>query len=159
VTLVVMRDDLLAKAKEGLPTMWTYQTHVDKSSLYNTPPSFGIYIMKLVFEWIKNQGGLAGVEKINARKKDYIYSVIDKNPEFFKGTVEPDSRSWMNITMRLPNEDLEKKFIADAKAAGFTGLKGHRSVGGIRFSLYNAMPEEGAAKVAEFMESFHKANG
>ncbi len=158
VTLVVIKEDLLAKCKEGLPSMFNYQTYAAKNSLYNTPPSFGIYVMKLVFEWIMNQGGLEAVEKVNMAKKDTIYGMIDKYPDYFKGTVKPDSRSWMNITMRLPNEDLEKKLIADAKAAGFVGLKGHRSVGGVRVSVYNAMPLEGATKLAEFMETFMNAN-
>jgi phosphoserine aminotransferase len=158
VTLVIIRDDLLAKCKEGLPSMFSYKTYAEKNSLYNTPPAFGVYIMKLVFEWIKKQGGLEAVEKVNAAKKDAIYNLLDRYPDFYKGTVKKDSRSWMNITLRLPSEDLEKKFIADAKAAGFVGLKGHRSVGGVRVSLYNAMPLEGATKLAEFMEEFKKAN-
>jgi len=158
VTLVIIREDLLAKCKDGLPTMFSYKTHAEKDSLYNTPPAFGIYVMKLVFEWIKKQGGLAAVEKVNQAKKDAIYSVIDKYPDYYKGTVKPDSRSWMNLTLRLPNEDLEKKLIGDAKKAGFIGLKGHRSVGGVRVSLYNAMPLEGAKKLAEFMEAFKNAN-
>lgn len=158
VTLVVIREDLLAKCKDGLPSMFSYKTYAEKNSLYNTPPAFGIYVMKLVFEWIKNQGGLSAIEKVNIAKKDAIYGMIDKHPDFYRGTVRPDSCSWMNITLRLPNEDLEKKFIADAKTAGFVGLKGHRSVGGVRVSLYNAMPLEGATKLAEFMGSFKGAN-
>jgi len=158
VTLVLISEDLLAKCKDGLPTMFSYKTFAEKNSLYNTPPTFGIYAIKLVFEWIKKQGGLEAVEKVNREKKDTIYGLIDQYPDFFKGTVEKDSRSWMNITMRLPNEELEKKFIADAKAAGFVGLKGHRSVGGIRVSLYNAMTLEGAKKLSKFMEEFRKAN-
>jgi len=158
VTMVIIRDDLLAKAREGLPTMLSYKTHADKKSLYNTPPAFGIYVVKLVLEWIKKQGGLDAVEKVNRQKKDTIYNLMDTYPDFFRGTVEKDSRSWMNLTLRLPDEDLEKKLIAEAKAAGFVGLKGHRSVGGIRISLYNAMTLEGAQKVAEFMETFRKNN-
>ncbi|MFZ5979748.1 MAG: 3-phosphoserine/phosphohydroxythreonine transaminase [Candidatus Zixiibacteriota bacterium] len=158
VTIVIIRDDLLAKAKDGLPTMLSYKTHAEKKSLYNTPPAFGIYVIKLVLEWIKKQGGLAGIEKINRQKKDLIYNVIDNNSDFYRGPVKKDSRSWMNLVMRLPSEDLEKKFIAEAKAAKFIGLKGHRSVGGIRISLYNALPLEGAQKLAEFMEKFKKNN-
>lgn len=157
VTLVAIRDDLLARCKDGLPSMFSYKTYADKNSLFNTPPAFGIYVMKLVLEWIKKQGGLEAVEKVNREKKDAIYAMIDRYPDYFKGTVKPDSRSWMNITLRLPTEDLEKKFIAEAKAAGFVGLKGHRSVGGVRVSLYNAMPLQGALKLAEYMETF-KAN-
>jgi len=158
VTLVVMRDDLLQKSNEELPTLLNYKTQAEKKSLYNTPPSFSIYVVKLVLEWIKKQGGLHGIEKINEKKKDLIYGVIDNNSDYFKGTVEKESRSWMNLTMRLPSEELEKKFISDAKAVGFVGLKGHRSVGGVRVSLYNALPLEGAEKLAQFMEDFKKKN-
>ncbi len=158
VTVVIIRDDMLAKAREGLPTMLSYKTHATDKSLYNTPPVFGVYIVKLVLEWIKKNGGLDGIEKINRQKKDAIYNVMDAHPDYYRGTVEKDSRSWMNITLRLPSEDLEKKFIAEAKEAKFIGLKGHRSVGGIRVSLYNALPLEGARKLAEFMETFMKKN-
>jgi phosphoserine aminotransferase len=159
VTLVVIKDELLQKAKSGVPTMFSYKTHADKKSLYNTPPAFGVYVMKLVLEWVKKQGGLFGMEKLNTAKKERIYQVMDLYPDYFKGTADSDSRSWMNITMRLPSEDLEKKFIAEAKSAGFVGLKGHRSVGGIRVSLYNAITLEAAEKLADFMESFKKKNG
>jgi len=158
VTLVLIREDFLARCPDKIPTMFNYKTHAGKDSLYNTPPCFAVYIMKLVFEWVKKQGGLSGVEKVNREKKDIIYNLIDTHPDYFKGTVKKDSRSWMNITMRLPNEDLEKKFIAEAKSAGFVGLKGHRSVGGIRISMYNALPLEGAKKLGEFMESFRNTN-
>jgi len=158
VTFVAIKQDLLAKCKDGNPTMLDYRTFSESDSLYNTPPCFAIYIMKLVFEWIKKQGGLAAVEKVNKQKKDAVYSVIDNNPDYFKGTADKDSRSWMNLTLRLPNEDLEKKMIAEAKAKGLIGLKGHRSVGGIRVSLYNAMTLDGAQLVAEFMDNFRKSN-
>lgn len=158
VTMVIIRDDMLAKCKDGIPTMFNYKTHADKKSLFNTPPSFSIYIVKLILEWLKNMGGLTAIEKVNMAKKERIYQLMDLHPDYFKGTAEPDSRSWMNLTMRLPNEELEKKFIAEAKAAGFVGLKGHRSVGGIRVSLYNAMPLEGADKLAEFALDFKKKN-
>jgi len=158
VTMVIIRDDMLAKCKDGIPTMFNYKTHAEKKSLFNTPPSFSIYIVKLILEWLKNMGGLAAIEKVNLAKKERIYQLMDLHPDYFKGTAEKDSRSWMNLTMRLPNEDLEKKFIAEAKAAGFVGLKGHRSVGGIRVSLYNAMPLEGAEKLAEFALDFKKKN-
>lgn len=157
VTLVIIRDDFLAKGKKGLPTMFSYKTHVDNKSLYNTPPVFGIYIMKLVLEWIKSKGGLAGVEKINAAKKDLLYNAIDAAPDFYEGTAEKVSRSWMNVTLRLPTEDLENKFIADAKKEGLLGLKGHRSVGGIRFSLYNAVSFEDIQKAVDFMGRFRKS--
>jgi phosphoserine aminotransferase len=157
VTLVVIRDDFLAKGKKGLPTMFTYKTFADNKSLYNTPPVFGVYIMKLVLEWIKSKGGLAGMEKINAAKKDLLYSAIDAAPDFYKGAAEKASRSWMNVTMRLPTEDLENKFVADAKKEGLIGLKGHRSVGGIRFSIYNAVSLEDIQKTIDFMARFHKS--
>ncbi len=157
-TLVCMHDDLLQKSNDALPTILNYKTQAGKKSMFNTPPCFPIYVMKLVFEWIQKQGGLAGVEKNNIAKKDLIYGMMDKYPDYYKGTVENDSRSWMNLTWRLPSEDLEKKFITDGKAAGFIGLKGHRSVGGVRASLYNAMPLEGAEKLAQFMEDFKNKN-
>lgn len=150
VTMILIRDDMLAKSKADIPTMFNYNTHADKKSLFNTPPSFSIYIVKLILEWIKKSGGLEAMEKKNIAKKERIYQLMDLYPDYFKGSAEQDSRSWMNLTMRLPNEDLEKKFIAEAKAAGMVGLKGHRSAGGIRVSLYNAMPLDGADKLAEF---------
>ena len=157
VTLVVIRDDFLAKAKKGLPTMFSYKIHAENKSLYNTPPAFGIYIMKLVLEWIKSKGGLAGVEKLNRAKKDLLYGAIDAAPDFYSGPAEKASRSWMNVTMRLPTEDLETKFVADAKKEGLLGLKGHRSVGGIRFSIYNAVSVEDIQKTVEFMARFRKS--
>ncbi len=156
VTLVLLRNDLLERCPDNLPSMFNYKTQAGKDSLYNTPPCFAVYIMKLVFEWIKKQGGLEAVEAVNRTKKDIIYGLLDQYPDYFKGTAKKESRSWMNITMRLPSEDLEKKLIAEAKDAGFVGLKGHRSVGGIRVSLYNALPLQGAQKLAEFMEAFRK---
>ncbi len=158
VTVVIIKQSLLDKCAEGLPTMFNYKTHASKKSLYNTPPAFPVYIVKLVLEWIKKQGGLQAVEKANFDKKERIYNLMDQYSDYYRGTVKPDSRSWMNITMRLPNEDLEKKFIADAKAAGMGGLKGHRDVGGIRVSMYNAMSMEGVDKLAQFMEEFKKNN-
>ncbi len=158
VTVLIIRESMLEKCADGLPTMIDYRTHAAKNSLFNTPPSLTIYIVKLVLEWLKAQGGVPGIEAVNRRKKDLIYNLIDTYPDFFRGPVQRDSRSWMNIALRLPSEELEAKFIAEALAAGFVGLKGHRSVGGIRVSLYNAMTLEGAEKVADFMDSFRKAN-
>lgn len=158
VTLVMIRDDFLKTGKDGLPTMFTYKTHADKKSLYNTPPAFGVYFMKMTLEWIKSQGGIAGIEKLNEEKKDMIYRMFDAHHDFYKGTAEKGSRSWMNITLRLPNEELEKKFIAEAKEARMIGIKGHRSVGGIRFSTYNAMPKEGIKKLVGFMKEFYSKN-
>jgi len=157
VTLVIIRDDFLATAKKGLPTIFSYKTHADSKSLFNTPPVFGVYVMKLVLEWIKAQGGLAGVEKVNRAKKDMLYGAIDAAPDFYKGAADKAGRSWMNVTMRLPTEDLESKFVSDAKKAGLLGLKGHRSVGGIRFSIYNAVSVADIQKTVDFMDAFRKA--
>ena len=156
--MAIIRDDFLQSCKDGNPTMLDYRTHASKKSLYNTPPVFGIYIVRLVLDWIKQQGGLAAVEKVNHSKQEKLYQILDLHSDYYKGTVKQDSRSWMNVTFRLPSEDLEKKFIAEAKAAGFGGLKGHRSVGGARASLYNAMTKEGVDKLADFMDQFKKAN-
>lgn len=137
--------------------MLSYKTHVDNKSMYNTPPVFGIYILKLVLEWIKGKGGLAAIEKINIAKKDLLYSAIDAAPDFYKGAVDKDCRSWMNVTVRMPTEEIENKFIDDAKKEGLLGLKGHRSVGGIRFSIYNAVSLEDIQKTVDFMARFRKS--
>ncbi len=157
VTLVVIRDDFLAKANKGLPTLFSYRTHAENKSLYNTPPVFGIYIMKLTLEWIKSQGGLEGIEKINTAKKNLLYGAIDAAPDFYKGTAEKSSRSAMNVTVRMATEELENKFIAEAAKEGLIGIKGHRSVGGIRFSIYNAVSLEDIQKTVDFMSSFRKS--
>jgi len=157
VTLVAMRDEFLATAKKGLPTIFSYKTHADSKSLFNTPPVFGVYIMKLVLEWIKSKGGLAGVEKTNEAKKSLLYGAIDAAPDFYKGAADKACRSWMNVTMRLPTEDLEAKFVSEAKKQGLLGLKGHRSVGGIRFSIYNAVSLEDIQKTVAFMAAFRKS--
>ena len=158
VTLVVMHDSLLEKCRDGNPGMWDYRTHATKKSLHNTPPVTAVYVVKLGVEWIGSQGGLVAVDRVNRAKQEKVYQLMDQYPDYFKGTAEEDSRSWMNATLRLPNEDLEKKLIAEAKTAGFGGLKGHRSVGGIRVSMYNAMSLEGVEKLVRFMEDFRKAN-
>jgi phosphoserine aminotransferase len=157
VTLVAMRDDFLATGRKDVPSILSYKTHADNKSLYNTPPVFGIYIMKLVLEWIQSNGGLAGVEKLNQAKKDLLYSAIDAAPDFYKGAAEKAARSWMNVTMRLPDEELEGKFVAEAKKEGILGIKGHRSVGGIRFSIYNAVTLEDIQKTVDFMDKFRKS--
>ena len=158
VTLVCMRDSLLKKAKENLPAMLKYATHAENKSLYNTPPTFGVYMLKLVLEWIKKNGGLDGMDKRNMAKKDRLYNFFDQHADYYRGTAEVDSRSWMNVTWRLPSEELEKKFVEESKKAGFVGLKGHRSVGGIRASIYNAVSLESIDKLVEFMEGFKKNN-
>lgn len=158
VTMIVMKENMLDKIEDGIPSMIDYRTHATKNSLFNTAPTLPIYIVKLVLEWIKDQGGLSAVETINRAKKDIVYGLLDDNPDYFRTPVREDSRSWMNLVFRLPSEELEQKLIAEAKTAGFIGLKGHRSVGGIRVSLYNAMTLEGAEKVTEFIDNFRVKN-
>jgi len=138
--------------------MLNYKTHVSKNSLYNTPPVFAIYMIKLVLEWVKGQGGLAKIESINNEKALLVYGILDKYPDYYKSAVDRDSRSIMNVTLRMGSEEMEKKFIEEAAKAGFHGLKGHRSVGGIRVSMYNALPLEGIQKLVSFMEDFKKRN-
>lgn len=159
VTVIAMHKDLAATAKSGVNSMLSYGTYIDKDSMFNTPPCYGIYMVKLVLEWIKDQGGLAAVEKVNDQKQKLLYNFIDGSGGYFRGTTEKGDRSWMNATMRMKSEDLEAKFIAEAKAVGLHGLKGHRSVGGIRVSMYNAMPLAGIEKLVGFMEDFKKSNG
>ncbi len=159
VTLVILRDDVLKTARNGVTTMLAYKTHVEKNSLFNTPNTFGIYFMGLVLQWVVDMGGLDAVEKRNREKADLLYGFIDEHSDFYRGTVEKESRSWMNVCMRLPSEELEAKFIAEGKAAGFNGLKGHRSVGGIRVSMYNAIPPEAIRELISFMKDFMAKNG
>ncbi|MBP7653568.1 3-phosphoserine/phosphohydroxythreonine transaminase [Candidatus Dependentiae bacterium] len=157
VTLVIIRKDLVESSASGLTTMLSYKTHVKEPSLYNTPPCFGIYIIKLVMEWIEKLGGISGIEDINNSKAELLYKILD-NSSMYRGTTDKNSRSKMNITFRLTTEQLEEKFIKEATAAGFIGLKGHRSVGGCRASVYNAMPIEGVKELIKFMEKFEKEN-
>ena len=159
VTVVILREDLLGKCRQDIPTLLKYTIHAEKDSMFNTPPTYSIYLMKLVLEWVKKQGGLASIEKTNKDKAQLIYSTMDANADFYRGTTEKDSRSIMNVTFRLPSEDLEAAFISQALEAGFGGLKGHRSVGGIRVSMYNAMPLEGIKSLTEFMKQFARKNG
>jgi phosphoserine aminotransferase len=158
VTTVIVRDDMLSRIPAGLPTMLDYGVHVKKESLYNTPPSFSIYIVGLVLKWIKSLGGLAAMQKINEDKAKLLYDAIDAT-EFYRGTAERESRSLMNVTFRLPSEELEKKFVVEATAAGLDGLKGHRSVGGLRASIYNAFPVDGVRALVDFMREFERVNG
>lgn len=158
VTLVIMRNDLVEACADGLTTMLSYKTHAKEKSLYNTPPCFAIYIIKLVMDWIESNGGLAGIEKINEQKAKAIYDTIDHSNGYYKGTANVKDRSKMNVTFRLPSEELEGKFINDAKKAGFIGLKGHRSVGGCRASIYNAMGLDGVLALTQFMEKFAREN-
>ena len=158
VTLVIIRDDLLKLIPDGLHTMLDYRTHVENKSLYNTPNTWGIYIISLVCKWLKDKGGLAAMERENEEKAKLLYNAIDAT-DFYRGHADADSRSIMNVTFRLPSEELEKKFATEATAQGLDGLKGHRSVGGIRASIYNACPREGVEALVSFMKDFESKNG
>jgi phosphoserine aminotransferase len=158
VTLVMVREDLLARSAKSLPTMMNYAVHAENGSMYNTPPCFGIYLIGLVMKWVLAQGGLDAIGKRNERKASKLYAEIDRTG-FYRGTAEKASRSRMNITFRLPSEELENKFVKESTAAGLDGLKGHRSVGGMRASIYNAFPEEGIDALVQFMQEFEKKNG
>ncbi len=158
VTVVIIREDLLARSPDALPTMLNYKTQAENGSLYNTPPVFGIYILHLVLKWLKGLGGLKAIEAVNERKAKALYDELDRTG-FWKPHADADSRSRMNVTFRLPNEDLDKAFVKESTAAGFDGLKGHRSVGGMRASIYNAFPEQGIADLVQFMREFERKNG
>jgi phosphoserine aminotransferase len=157
VVLVIVRDDLVEAGPKTLPTMLQYRTHAAEKSLYNTPPTFGIYVMGEVFKWIQSEGGLEGVAEHNESKARLLYDFIDQS-DFFRGTAQPDSRSLMNICFRAPTEELENKFVAEATKRGLDGLKGHRSVGGMRASVYNACPRAAVEALLAFMKEFEQAN-
>lgn len=159
LTVVIIRDDLVSAGREDIPIILQYRTHAENDSLYNTPPTYSIYIMKLVLDWVKELGGLPAMEKRNQEKGKLLYGLLDEMSEFYKGTNQSDSRSLMNVTFRLPSEELEAKFISEGSAAGFGGLKGHRSVGGIRVSMYNALEPKGIKELTMFMKEFAKKNG
>ncbi len=159
VTLVIIRKDLLERSSDSLHTMLNYKIHAENGSMYNTPSTFGIYIIGLVAKWLLKNGGLDAMYKTNKEKADIIYKCIDESNGFYKGHAMPDSRSLMNVTFRLATEDLEKKLISEATAAGFDGLKGHRSVGGLRASIYNAFPKKGVEELVSFMKNFQSKNG
>jgi phosphoserine aminotransferase len=158
LTLVIVRQDMLQRTPPSLPTMLQYGVHVENKSMYNTPPVFAIYIMRLVLAWQLKQGGLTAIEGRNIRKADKLYAAIDRTG-FYRGHAAKESRSRMNVTFRLPSEELEKAFAKQATAAGLDGLKGHRSVGGLRASIYNAFPEEGVDALVQFMAEFERTNG
>ena len=158
VTLVILRDDLLQRVPENLPTMLDFRTHVENKSLYNTPNTWGIYILSLVCKWLHERGGLDVMERENEEKAKLVYDAIDAT-DFYRGHTDIDCRSTMNVTFRLPAEDLEKKFVSEATAQGLDGLKGHRSVGGIRASIYNAFPRAGVEALVSFMKDFERSNG
>ncbi len=158
VTLVIVREDLMARATDALPTMLNYKVHADNNSLYNTPNTFGIYILGLTAKWLRSLGGLPAIAAINQRKAGKVYAEIDRTG-FYRGTAQQESRSLMNATFRLATEDLEKTFVKESTAAGLDGLKGHRAVGGIRASMYNAFPEDGVDALVEFMREFERKRG
>ncbi|WP_306547182.1 3-phosphoserine/phosphohydroxythreonine transaminase [Desulfobulbus sp.] len=158
VTVVIIRDDLLDRVGDKVPTMLKYKTHAEKDSMFNTPPCFSIYCVGLVMKWLKQVGGAAAMEKLNREKAALLYEMIDST-DFYRGHAEKDSRSTMNVPFNLPTKELEAKFIGEATAAGLDGLKGHRSVGGCRASIYNAFPKEGVEKLVSFMTDFAKNNG
>jgi len=162
VTLVILREDLLARRPlppKGLPTMLDYNTHAQNKSLYNTPPVFAVYILRLVVKWMLEEGGLEAIGRRNAEKAEILYDALESSGGFYRPHARPDSRSNMNVTFRLPSEDLERQFVAEAGKHGLSGLKGHRSVGGIRASIYNAFPKKGVEALVSFMEEFAKKNG
>ncbi len=158
LTLVIIREDLLERSSDSLPSMLNYKTMAANGSLYNTPPVFGIYILRLVLKWLIKHGGLDAIGVVNDRKAKTLYDELDRT-EYWRPHADADSRSVMNVTFRLPSEDLEKKFVKEATAAGFDGLKGHRSVGGLRASIYNAFPEAGVDALVHFMREFERKNG
>lgn len=156
VTLVIVRKDLVENARKDIPTMFRYDTHVQDNSLYNTPPTFGIYMLRNVLSWLKDTGGLSAAEARNREKANLLYSAIDAHPDFYVCPVAKDSRSVMNVVFNLPTPELEAAFLAGASKAGMVGLKGHRSVGGVRASIYNAAPLEWIQSLVGFMKDFHK---
>jgi phosphoserine aminotransferase len=158
VTVVIIRDDLLQRSPKTLPTMLNYAVQAENGSLYNTPPVFAVYALGLVMKWLRAQGGLAAIARVNERKAAKLYAEIDRSG-FYKGTANKDSRSLMNVTFRLGTEDLENRFVKEATAAGLDGLKGHRSVGGMRASIYNAFPEAGVDALVQFMKEFERTRG
>jgi phosphoserine aminotransferase len=159
VTMVIIKDEMVERSPDTLPAYLSYKTHAEKNSLYNTPPVFAIWAVNLVMKWLKNHGGVEGIRKLNRQKADALYNMIDNSGGFYRCPVDENVRSVMNVVFRLPSEDLEKQFIKEATEKGMLGLKGHRSVGGCRASIYNAMPLDGAQALASFMEEFAKKNG
>jgi phosphoserine aminotransferase len=158
VTVVIIREDLLSRSQKSMPTMLSYAVHAENGSLYNTPPAFAVYALGLVMKWLIAQGGLEAIATVNERKAGTLYAEIDRTG-FYRGTAHKDCRSLMNVTFRLATEDLEKRFINESTAAGLDGLKGHRSVGGMRASIYNAFPEQGVDALVAFMREFERKQG
>ena len=157
LTVVIVREDLIGNADPKTPAMLDYKLMADNGSMYNTPPCWCIYMLGLVLDWLEEQGGIPGMEKIKHQKAQLLYDVID-NSRLFTAAAMPGSRSDMNVTFRSASEELDAKFVAESTAAGFTNLKGHRSVGGMRASIYNAMPMEGVEKLVDFIKAFDKNN-
>ena len=158
VTIAIVREDLIGNAMDITPTMFNYKTHADNDSMFNTPPCYSIYMVKLVLEWVKNEiGGLEKMKELNEKKAKLLYDFLD-NSKLFKGTVVPEDRSLMNVPFVTGDADLDAKFVKESTEAGFVNLKGHRSVGGMRASIYNAMPYEGVEKLVEFMKKFEEEN-
>jgi phosphoserine aminotransferase len=155
--VVIIRDDLLDRTPNNVPTMFRYKTHADHGSMFNTPPCFAIYCIGEVLKWLTNLGGLKAIEAVNKEKAALLYQAIDAT-DFYRGHARQGSRSLMNITFNLPTPELEAQFVAEATAVGLDGLKGHRSVGGCRASIYNAFPKEGVEKLVEFMQEFEGKN-
>ena len=158
VTLAIIREDLLQRSRQSLPTMLNYAVYAENRSLYNTPPTFAIYALGLVMKWLLAQGGLDAIAEVNERKASSLYAQIDRTG-FYRGTAHKENRSRMNVTFRLATEELEKLFIREATAEGLDGLEGHRSVGGMRASIYNAFPEEGVDALVAFMREFEAKRG
>lgn len=159
VTVVIAKEELIAESPSNIPTILRYSTHSKNNSLYNTPPSFSVYMVNEVLKWIEEQGGLTGVEAKNRDKAGLLYDLIDGSDSFYRGVAELGSRSIMNVTFRLGSEELEKQFVKAAEQEGFIGLKGHRSVGGLRASIYNAVPYESVKALADFMKHFRQTQG
>lgn len=159
VTVVIARKELLSDSPKHIPSIFRYDTHADNNSLYNTPPSFSIYMVNQVLKWIEEQGNLEGIEKKNREKASLLYKAIDGSGGFFRGCADSASRSIMNVTFRLANEELEKLFVKESEKEGFVGLKGHRSVGGLRASIYNAVPYDSIKALVDFMGQFQKTHG
>lgn len=158
LALVILRKDLIERTPENVPIFLRYATHAEEKSLYNTPNTWGVYVLKLVTDWMDSLGGVAGMQKINERKAATLYGVIDSS-DFWRSPTDRDCRSIMNVVWRLPSEELEEQFVSEAKKAGMIGLKGHRSVGGIRASIYNAVPQEAVDALVAFMKEFERKNG
>jgi phosphoserine aminotransferase len=158
LTVVIVREDLIGETIPGTPVMFDYKTHADNDSMYNTPPTYGWYLAGLVFQWLKRNGGLEAMARTNQRKAVKLYAAIDGS-DFYANPVAVANRSWMNVPFTLANPELDSQFLSEAKAAGMVALKGHRSVGGMRASIYNAMPEAGVDVLVEFMADFERRKG